>query len=183
VEFNHPTSTLPFPHSRKRKKRSFFPAKRRMNCISGTIQYSPSIMDVSGHQPAYFYNSWLQRTAVIACQRFSSHTDSKCLSELIHWVCSISTANTHAHTHTHRQTDHCLRKLCAEKHAGLQVRQAKQFFSINDLFANFATDAQTVFPMKSSMLKTACYWFYGQLFHTTNNTKGENTMTKDKLNF
>lgn len=31
--------------------------------------------------------------------------------------------------HTHKQIDHCLRKLCAEKHAGLQVRQVKQIFT------------------------------------------------------
>lgn len=38
-------------------KSVLFPAQRRMKRLSGTVQYSSFIMDLSGRQPAYFYNS------------------------------------------------------------------------------------------------------------------------------
>lgn len=38
-------------------KKSPFQVQRSTTDLSGTVQYSPSIIDVSGHQPAYFYNS------------------------------------------------------------------------------------------------------------------------------
>lgn len=77
--------------------------QRRMKRISGTVQYSPSIMYVSGHQPAHFYNSWPERRTVLVCQQFPHTLTGSAYHSSYTRVCGMSTASTHTHTQTQRE--------------------------------------------------------------------------------
>lgn len=120
-------------------------------------------MDVSGHQAAYSIIHDLSGGRVLV-SLLLPHTLTVSAN---HNSYTGYVNSKHTHKHTSRQI--IVWKLCAEKHAGLQVRLGKHIstLSVNDLVAQCLT---LVPKRKISERLNLHLMYYWQLYHTVTQT-------------